>query len=306
MGEAATAGDPSAERLFGDGPAGPGGESLFGEQPGADRHPARPPRALTIAGSDSGGGAGIQADLKTFEHLGAYGMSVLTALTAQNTLGVRGVHEVPPAFVRAQLDAVAEDIGVDAAKTGMLATAPIITAVADGVREHDIRRLVVDPVAASKHGDPLLAEEAVGTLRDELLPLALVATPNLGEVELMTGVSVESVDGLEEAAAAFLELGPRWVLVKGGHLSGGDQAVDLLTDGETTEWVRARRFETRDTHGTGCTLSAAIVAGLAGGSEVVPAVRAAKAYLTGALRHGVRLGEGIGPVDHQWQSRRGV
>lgn len=266
--------------------------------------PATVPRALTIAGSDSGGGAGIQADLKTFEHRGAYGMSVITALTAQNTLGVSGVHEVPPAFVRAQLDAVADDIGVDAAKTGMLATGEIIEVVAAGIREHGIDRLVVDPVAASKHGDPLLREDAVDALREEILPLALVATPNLGELELLAGAAVESVDDLAAAATAFLELGPRWVLAKGGHLPGNEDAVDLLTDGDVRLEVTAERLETRDTHGTGCTLSAAIAAELARGSEVVEAVNAAKRYLTGALRQGVRIGAGIGPVDHQWERRR--
>ena len=264
--------------------------------------PVTPPVALTIAGSDSGGGAGIQADLKTFEALGVYGASVLTALTAQNTLGVQGVHVVPPTFVRQQLDSVAGDIGVDAAKTGMLATAGVIEAVADGVAAHGIGALVVDPVAASKHGDPLLADDAVDALRRRIVPAALVATPNLGEVALLTGVEVTERAELPRAAAAFLELGCTWVLVKGGHLPG-DTAVDLLSDGTTRVEVVADRYETRDTHGTGCTLSAAIAAELAKGSEVVPAVRAAKDYVTGALRQGVRIGAGIGPVDHQWRRR---
>lgn len=264
--------------------------------------PGTPPRALTIAGSDSGGGAGIQADLKTFEHHGVFGMSVVTALTAQNTVGVHDVHTVPPAFVRAQLEAVVGDIGVDAAKTGMLATAAIIEALVAGLEEEPIDRLVVDPVAASKHGDRLLARNAAAALRDRLLPRALVATPNLGEVELLAGVSVGSVDDLEQAAAAFLELGPRWVLVKGGHLPDNEDAVDLLTDGQTTVSIRSERLETTHTHGSGCTLAAAIAAELARGREVVEAVRAAKTYVTGALR-GLALGAGIGPVDHQWRSR---
>lgn len=280
----------------------PAKEALFSTRPRPAREPVTPARALTIAGSDSGGGAGIQADLKTFEHLGAYGMSVVTALTAQNTLGVHDVHDVPAPFVRAQLDAVVGDIGVDAAKTGMLAAESTVRAVLEGIRDHGIGRLVVDPVAASKHGDPLLAPDAVDTLRDELLPLALVATPNLGEVELLTGLEVSALDDLEEAAEAVLGLGPEWVLIKGGHLPAAEEAVDLLSDGTSTEWIRGRRVETRDTHGTGCTLSAAITAELARGADVVPAVRAAKVYLTGALRRGVRIGEGIGPVDHQWQS----
>ncbi len=264
--------------------------------------PVTPPTALTIAGSDSGGGAGIQADLKTFEALGVYGMSVLTALTAQNTHGVQGVHVVPPEFVRQQLDSVASDIGVAAAKTGMLATASVIEAVADGVAAHGVDRLVVDPVAASKHGDPLLEDDAVGALRDRVVPAALVATPNLAEVELLTGVAVEDRGGLDRAAGAFLELGCTWVLVKGGHLPG-TQAVDLLSDGTTRLEVTAPRYDTRDTHGTGCTLSAAIAAELAKGADVVDAVHRAKDYLTGSLQRGVRIGSGIGPVDHQWQRR---
>lgn len=272
------------------------------ESPGA----VRPPRALTIAGSDSGGGAGIQADLKTFEALGVYGMSVVTALTAQNTLGVDAIHDVPPKFVRQQFDAVAGDIGVDAAKTGMLASAGVIEAVADAVTAHAVTQLVVDPVAASKHGDPLLAAEATTAMRERILPLALVATPNVGEVELFAGVEIRGVEDLRPAAEAFLALGCRWVLVKGGHLPDNEDAVDLLSDGSTHHEVRAARLNTRDTHGTGCTLSAAIAAELAKRpDDVVAAVEAAKRYLSGALRHGVRIGSGIGPVDHQWQRREG-
>jgi hydroxymethylpyrimidine/phosphomethylpyrimidine kinase len=258
-------------------------------------------RALTIAGSDSGGGAGIQADLKTFAALGVYGMSVVTALTAQNTMGVHGVHTVPADFVAAQLDAVAGDIGVDAAKTGMLATTDVIKAVADGIRAHGIDRLVVDPVCASKHGDPLLAEDAIDALRAEILPLAEVVTPNLGEVELLTGVRVSRVEQLAEAAEAVLALGPRWVLVKGGHLPGNADAVDLLSDGAQVIEITAARLDTADTHGTGCTLAAAIAAHRARGLELIEAVRAAKVFVTGAIAHGLRLGAGIGPVDHGWQ-----
>jgi hydroxymethylpyrimidine/phosphomethylpyrimidine kinase len=262
------------------------------------------PRVLTIAGSDSGGGAGIQADLKTFHELGVFGMSVLTALTAQNTTGVHGVHVVPADFVQAQLDAVADDIGVDAAKTGMLATADVIKAVADGVRAHGIDRLVVDPVCASKHGDPLLAEEAIDGLRDEMLPLAEVATPNLGEVQVLTGLAVTERAQLRAAAEAVHALGPRWVLVKGGHLQDTTEAVDLLYDGRQAVEISSERLDTVDTHGTGCTLAAAIAAYRARGLEVVEAVRAAKEFVTGAIRHGLRLGAGIGPVDHGWPRRR--
>lgn len=265
-----------------------------------DRDPL--PLALTIAGSDPSGGAGIQADLKTFEAHGVYGMSVVTALTAQNTTGVRAFEVVSPAFVRQQLDAVLEDIGTDAAKTGMLASAAVMEAVAAGVAHHGIDALVVDPVAASKHGDPLLEPDAVTAMRDVVVPRALVVTPNLGEVELLTGVAVATVDDLPRAGDAMLELGCRWVLVKGGHLEG-EEAVDLLTDGRHREWCAAPRLDARDTHGTGCTLAAAITARLATGDDLVPAVRSAKDYLTGALRRGVRIGSGIGPVDHQWRAR---
>ncbi len=261
------------------------------------------PRALTIAGSDSGGGAGIQADLKTFEAFGVYGMSVITALTAQNTIGVHGVHEVPASFVRQQLDVVASDIGVDAAKTGMLASAEIIAAVAEGVEANGITRLVVDPVCASKHGDPLLHEDAIEALRTRVVPLAEVVTPNLGEVALLTGVKVRSAADLPAAAEAMLELGPRWVLIKGGHLPDEADAVDLLTDGDSAVELRSARSATRDTHGTGCTLAAAIAAERARGADVVAAVRAAKDYVSGAIRNGLRIGQGIGPVDHAWRRR---
>ncbi|MBW3663488.1 MAG: bifunctional hydroxymethylpyrimidine kinase/phosphomethylpyrimidine kinase [Actinobacteria bacterium] len=264
---------------------------------------ATPPRALTIAGSDSGGGAGIQADLKTFEALGVYGMSVLTALTAQNTVGVQGVHEVPPDFVRRQLDSVVTDIGVDAVKVGMLASAPIVETVAAGLDAHDLTMVVLDPVAASKHGDALLRQDAVTALRDALVPRALVITPNVGEVALLTDVKVETVDDMPRAAEALLALGPRWVVVKGGHLRDNEDAVDLLTDGDSWHEIRSERLDTRDTHGTGCTFSSAIAAELAKGADVVAAVTAAKRYLTGALRRGVRIGRGIGPVDHAWQRR---
>lgn len=261
------------------------------------------PTALTIAGSDSGGGAGIQADLKTFAELGVYGTSVLTALTAQNTLGVHGVHEVPVAFVRAQLDAVLGDIGATAAKTGMLATDGIVRAVAAAVREHAVQRLVVDPVCASKHGDPLLRPDAVDALRHELLPLAEVVTPNTGEVALLTGVDVREVADLRAGAEAIMALGPRWVLMKGGHLRDNPDAVDLLFDGTTETVVQARHIDSVHTHGTGCTLAAAIAAYRALGMDVVAAVRAAKDYVTGAIAGGLAIGSGIGPVDHAWARR---
>ncbi|CAN5218795.1 bifunctional hydroxymethylpyrimidine kinase/phosphomethylpyrimidine kinase [soil metagenome] len=262
-----------------------------------------PPRLLTIAGSDSGGGAGIQADLKTFQELDAFGMSVLTALTAQNTVGVHGVHDVPPDFVRAQLDAVASDIGVDAAKTGMLSSREVIRAVAEGIAHHRIQRLVVDPVCASKHGDPLLRPDAVDALRDEIVPLAEVVTPNTGEVTVLTGLKVTTVDDMRPAAEALKQLGPAWVLVKGGHLADNPDALDLLYDGSSTHWLAGARSDTRDTHGTGCTLAAAIAVHRARGLDVPAAAAAAKDFVTGAIRHGIRLGAAVGPVDHGWARR---
>jgi hydroxymethylpyrimidine/phosphomethylpyrimidine kinase len=257
-------------------------------------------RVLTVAGSDSGGGAGIQADLKTMLACGVHGMSVLAAVTAQNSLGVQGYWELPVEAVRAQLDSVLRDIGADAIKTGMLASPPLVQAVADRLRGESAP-LVVDPVGVSKHGDPLLQEDAVEVLRSELVPLATVVTPNLHEVEQLTGVRVDDEAGLARAGEAMLALGPRWVLVKGGHLVG--EAVDLLTDGSASHTFRAPRLDNRHTHGTGCTLASAIASRLALGDEVPAAVEAAKAYVTGAIAAGFGLGAGIGPVDHGWRLR---
>lgn len=254
------------------------------------------PKALTIAGSDSGGGAGIQADLKTFTALGVYGLSVLTALTAQNTLGVQGVHEVPTDFIALQLDSVLGDIGTDAAKTGMLSSTPIIRTVSEKIRQYCIKKLVVDPVMVAKSGDPLLKEEAQGTLIRELLPLALVVTPNLPEAGVLAGMRVKTLNEMEEAVRRIGALGPRYVLVKGGHLTG--PAVDLLWDGKVLERFEAERIQTPHTHGTGCTYSAAIAAYLARGLAVSQAVRRAKAYLTAALREALAIGRGIGSLKH--------
>lgn len=257
-------------------------------------------RVLTIAGSDSGGGAGIQADLKTMLACGVHGMSVVAAVTAQNSVGVQGCWELPVEAVLAQLDSVLGDIGADAVKTGMLSSGGLVHAVADRLR-HERAPLVVDPVGVSKHGDPLLQDEAVEVLRTELVPLATVVTPNLPEVEQLTGVRVEDEAGLGRAAEAVLALGPRWVLVKGGHLTG--EAVDLLSDGTSTHVFRAPRLDNRHTHGTGCTLASAIASRLALGDDVPSAVAAAKDYVTGAIAAGFGLGAGIGPVDHGWRLR---
>ena len=259
------------------------------------------PRALTIAGSDSGGGAGIQADLKTFAALGVFGMSAITALTAQNTLGVTGVVEMAPEFVRQQIDAVVTDIGVDAAKTGMLSSAPIIEAVADAIRHHGISALVVDPVMIAKSGATLLRPEAREALRRVLLPLAQVLTPNLHEASALLGRAVDTLRDMEDAARALHALGPRYVVVKGGHLVGA--AVDVVFDGSQVEWLEAPRVATRHTHGTGCVFSAAIAAGLAKGVPTRQAIRDAKTFITAAIREALPLGSGHGPANplHAWK-----
>lgn len=257
-------------------------------------------RVLTVAGSDSGGGAGIQADLKTMLACGVHGMSVLAAVTAQNSVGVQGYWELPVEAVVAQLDSVLGDLGADALKTGMLASPALVHAVAQRLSSESAP-LVVDPVGVSKHGAPLLQDEAVEVLRTELVPLATVVTPNLPEVEQLTGVRVETEQDLQRGAEAVLALGSRWVLVKGGHLSG--EAVDLLTDGGSRHLLRSPRLDNRHTHGTGCTLASAIASRLALGDDVPAAVAAAKEYVTGAIAGGFSLGAGIGPVDHGWRLR---
>ncbi|MBI2460707.1 MAG: bifunctional hydroxymethylpyrimidine kinase/phosphomethylpyrimidine kinase [Candidatus Rokubacteria bacterium] len=254
------------------------------------------PKALTIAGSDSGGGAGIQADLKTFTAFRVYGVSVLTAITAQNSLGVQGVQNLPPEFVARQLESVLGDIGADAVKTGMLSTALIIRAVASGLREHRVERLVVDPVMVAKSGDPLLEPEARAALVREILPLALVVTPNLHEAAALAGLPVGTPEEMEEAARRIHRLGPRHVLVKGGHLKG--DALDLLFDGQAFIPFRAERIPTPPTHGTGCTYSAAIAAGLARGLHLSEAVGEAKRYVTRAIREGFAVGRGVGSLRH--------
>ncbi|WP_299533631.1 bifunctional hydroxymethylpyrimidine kinase/phosphomethylpyrimidine kinase [uncultured Streptomyces sp.] len=258
------------------------------------------PRVLTVAGSDSGGGAGIQADLKTMLALGCHGMSVLTAVTAQNSLGVQGAWDLPAEAVTAQYRSVVDDIGVQAVKTGMLSSAVLVETVA-GLLAGTRAPVVVDPVGVSKHGDSLLASEALDAVRTKLLPVATVATPNLDEVAQLTGIAVTDERGMRRAAGALLEFGPRWVVVKGGHLPG--EAVDLLTDGSEEHWLHAPRHDNRHTHGTGCTLASAIACGLARGQNVPTAVRNAKTYVTGAIEGGFPLGAGIGPVDHGWRTR---
>jgi hydroxymethylpyrimidine/phosphomethylpyrimidine kinase len=261
-----------------------------------------PPTALTIAGSDSGGGAGVQADLKTFLACRVHGMSAITAVTVQNSLGVSGFYELPPHAVAEQIESVATDIGVGAVKTGMLASATIIEAVADTVERLGLTSLVVDPVAASQHGDPLLRPDALAVLSRRLLPLAALITPNLGEIALLTGVNVRSRADMPVAARALHDLGPSWVLVKGGHLDGED-AIDLLYDGANLIELVAPRSASRHTHGSGDTLAAATTASLARGRSMEQAVRDGKAFITAAVDGSFALGAGLGPVGHFWRVR---
>jgi hydroxymethylpyrimidine/phosphomethylpyrimidine kinase len=254
------------------------------------------PKALTIAGSDSGGGAGIQADLKTFSAFQVFGMSALTALTAQNSVGVHGVHEVPPAFVRAQIDAVLSDFGADAVKIGMLSSAPIIAAVVEGLRQASHGPVVLDPVMIAKSGDALLRPDARAALITLLLPLAEVVTPNLHEAAALAGRPVETERDMEEAARRIHAQGPRTVLVKGGHLK--DSATDILWDGTRFTRFEAKRIDSTSTHGTGCTYSSAIAAGLARGRSLEDAIREGKAYVTAAIRGGFAAGRGVGVLRH--------
>jgi len=256
-----------------------------------------PPRVLAIGGSDSSGGAGIQADLKTALALGAHGMSVVTAVTAQDSHGARDYWEVPATAVRAQLGAVLDDIGVDAVKTGMLASAPTVAAVADALASYPAP-LVVDPVLATSHGQPLAAADTLAALTRLLLPLATVVTPNLGEAARLAGMEPGPASEPDMIAAArrVRALGPRWVLIKGGHLAG--DPVDILSDGDQVLRYPGERVATPHTHGTGCTLASAIAVGLARGDGVPAAVTAAKEYVTAAIRSGFPLGSGTGPVGH--------
>jgi hydroxymethylpyrimidine/phosphomethylpyrimidine kinase len=257
-------------------------------------------RVLSIAGSDSAGGAGIQADVKTVFALGGHAATVLTAVTAQSSRGVHNWWPLPSAAVRAQFEAVVEDLGVDVVKTGMLGSAEVVQTVAELLAPLAAAGvpIVVDPVLASTHADSLVDADALDVLRTRLLPLATVVTPNLGEVRRLTGVVVATEEDLDAAAIAMLEFGPRWVLVKGGHLAG--DAVDLLSDGTSARLLRGRRIDTPHTHGTGCTLAAALAVGLGRGLDVPGAAQAAKDYVTGAIAAGYAMGAGPGPVEQRW------
>jgi hydroxymethylpyrimidine kinase / phosphomethylpyrimidine kinase / thiamine-phosphate diphosphorylase len=252
-------------------------------------------RILTIAGSDSGGGAGIQADLKAITLLGGYGMSVLTALTAQNTTGVQAIHEIPASFVEAQIDSVLSDIGVDAIKTGMLMNGEIVEVVSKKIRQYGVQKVVVDPVMVSKSGAPLLRKDAQDALIKKLIPLAWVVTPNLMEASALTGLKVNSLEGMKKATYRIYKLGAKHVVVKGGHLKG--MAIDLLYDGKKFVEMERPRIETKNTHGTGCTFASAIATFLARGDTVLEAARKAKTFITMAIQFSLSLGKGYGPTN---------
>ena len=256
--------------------------------------------ALTIAGSDSGGGAGIQADLKTFAAHGVYGTSAITAVTAQNTLGVAAWEPVPPPLVHAQIEAIAGDIGADAVKIGMLATSRIVEVVADAIRTFRLKNVVLDPVMIAKGGDRLLEASAVEAIASRLLPLADVVTPNVPEAEVLAGMSIGSRAGMEEAGRRILARGARAVLVKGGHMDG-PESVDLAVTADGTFELRGRRFATTSTHGTGCTLASAIAANLALGKPLREGLSLAREYLEGAIRSAPGIGGGHGPLNHFWR-----
>lgn len=259
------------------------------------------PVALTIAGSDSGGGAGIQADLRTFAFHCVHGTSALTCITAQNTLGVNRVDALPAASVVAQIEAVVTDIGCQAVKTGMLLNAEIIAAVATQVQQLNLKNLVVDPVMVSRAGAQLIDDQAISTLRSQLIPQALMLTPNRYEAQILTGKEIHNLADLQKAAEQIYALSARAVVVKGGGAVGECRGVDVWFDGQSLEVLRTSIVETPHTHGTGCTLSAAIAANLALGLVPLQAVKAAKAYVTHALRYALNIGQGQGPVGHYYQ-----
>ena len=268
--------------------------------PPRSRAPVTVPRAMSIAGSDSGGGAGIQADLKTFAALGVYGTSVLTAVTAQNTLGVTAVHQVPAQTIAAQIDAVLTDIGAGAVKTGMLASSPIIECVVSQLSRHSVPWLVVDPVMIAKSGDSLLENTAVETLRSRLVPAASVITPNIPEAEALTGMNITSDPDARRAAERLVGMGAKSVVIKGGHRKG--PAADLFYDGSQFHEFSAERIDTPNTHGTGCTFASAIAAGLAKGLGMLDSVAMAKDYVTAAIRSSFSVGQGHGPLNHFYKT----
>ena len=258
------------------------------------------PRALSIAGSDSGGGAGIQADLKTFTAFRVFGMSVVTAITAQNTKTVLGIENISPRIVELQIDAVINDIGVDAVKIGMLSTREIVLSVSEKIAEHNIENVVLDPVMLTSSGDSLLEQDAKESLVNELLPKSYVLTPNIPEAEALADMKIRSVDDMKRASEIIKRLGPENVLIKGGHLDNASEALDILYDGKSFHEFKTKRFLTKNTHGTGCTYSAAICAGLAKGSSIMESVREAKNYIGMAIENSFDVGAGHGPLNHFW------
>ncbi|MCQ6276145.1 bifunctional hydroxymethylpyrimidine kinase/phosphomethylpyrimidine kinase [Bacillus sp. V3B] len=262
-------------------------------------------KALTIAGSDSGGGAGIQADLKTFQELDVFGMSAITAVTAQNTLGVHGVHAIPPELVAAQIDAVSQDIGVDALKTGMLFSTEIIEVVAEKIKKYGWGKVVVDPVMIAKGGSALLQQEAITALKNRLLPLAYVVTPNIPEAEEITGMRIQTDSDKIEAAKKFIDLGVKHVVIKGGHDQDSNESVDLLFSEGDHFTFKSKRIATKNTHGTGCTFSAAMTAELAKGASVFDAVSVAKRFISMAIEEDLQIGNGHGPTNHWAYKRKG-
>lgn len=256
-------------------------------------------KALTIAGSDSGGGAGIQADLKTFQELGVFGMSAITAITAQNTLGVQGVFPQSMEAIEAQIDSVLSDIGADAIKTGMLFSAEIIELVARKLKEYDVKHIVVDPVMIAKGGAELLQEQAINALKEKLIPMATVITPNLPEAAKLLGIKeIRTVEEMEKAARDLYQFGSKYVVLKGGHLEGHGEAFDLLFDGREVYRHTTLRVQSKHTHGTGCTFASAITAELAKGASIHDAVSLSKLFITAAIREGLAIGKGIGPTYH--------
>ncbi len=259
------------------------------------------PIALTIAGSDSSGGAGIQADLKTFTSYKVFGASVITSITAQNTVSITSIEDISIDSVEEQIDSVLGDIGADSVKTGMLCSSEVVLLVSRRIKKYKIRNLVVDPVMRSKVGVDLLKPKAVNVLKNDLLPLAMVITPNIDEAEILSGIKIENVEDMKRAALQLKELGPRWVVVKGGHLKSNDNSIDIVFDGERYIELKAERIFTENTHGTGCTFSAAICAGLAMGNETMDSIRSAKNYINGAIANSFNIGKGHGPLNHFWK-----
>lgn len=260
------------------------------------------PTALTIAGSDSGGGAGVQADLKTFTAFKVFGMSAITSVTAQNTTSVLGISDLPPEFVELQIDAVVRDIGVDAVKIGMLSTKDIVSAVAKKVAEHGLKNVVLDPVMLAKGGEALMESDAQHILIQELLPQVFILTPNGPEAEILSGMKISSLQDMKDAAIKIKELGPENVLIKGGHLDPSFDAIDILYDSNEFFEFKSERINTKNTHGTGCTYSAAICAGLATGLSILESVGEAKNYINYAIKNSFDLGKGHGPLNHFWKN----